>query len=61
MLSHIAKHINLSHPNFTTMVLEITHLAGYALFFLAVLKQQLLMVFTPAMLRLLLECHKDLF
>ena len=30
-------------------------------FFMTVPKQQLLMVFTPAMLKLLLECHKDLF
>ena len=42
------------------MVLEIRHLVGWALFFLTVHRQQLLTMFTPAMLRPSLECHKNL-
>ena len=57
-VKHLTKyHINLSYPSFTTMVFEIT----LAHFHLTVLKQQLLMMFIPTMLKLLLECHKDLF
>ena len=59
-VKHLTKyHINFSYLSYTTMVLEITHLVGWVLFFLTVLKLQLLMVFTPAMLKLLLEYHTE--